>query len=166
MVPKITHWLRSLSNSRAQECGPRGSREGCGPRHRHGGHGPRGRRGHGLFSHGPGGFGVRRPLRFLGHRLGLDDEQIGSLARILDGLKTERAQAAVDERRSSSAIADLLTVDEFDDEAAAAVVEARVETAKRLAVALTGALKEVHGILGESQRRKLATLIRGGVLSV
>lgn len=165
MVPKITHWLRSLSNSRAQECGPRGPRAGCGPRHRHGHGSHEGRRRHGLFSHGHG-FGVRRPLRFLGHRLGLDDEQIGSLARILDGLKTERAQAAVDERRSSSAIADLLTSEEFSDEAATAVVEARVASAQTLAESLTGALKEVHGILNEGQRRKLATLIRGGVLSV
>lgn len=109
---------------------------------------------------------MRRPLRFLGHRLGLDDDQIGSLARILDGLKTERAQAAVDERRSSSAIADLLTSEEFSDEAATAVVESRVASAQTLAESLTGALKEVHGILNEGQRRKLATLIRGGVLSV
>ncbi|HRI09161.1 MAG TPA: hypothetical protein PKW35_15170, partial [Nannocystaceae bacterium] len=42
------------------------------------------------------GFGVRRPLRFLAHRLGLSDEQIAALARIVDGLKTERAQASVD----------------------------------------------------------------------
>src|SRR3954453_21275954 len=32
------------------------------------------------FDGGPGGaFGVRRPLRFLAHKLGLDDRQIGEL---------------------------------------------------------------------------------------
>ena len=50
---------------------------------------------------GPGGgFGVRRPLRFLAHKLELDEQQIVLLARILDELKTERAQAAVDDRRT------------------------------------------------------------------
>src|SRR5262245_8462388 len=47
---------------------------------------------------GPGGgFGVRRPLRFLAHKLELDEQQVVQLARILDELKTERAQAAVDD---------------------------------------------------------------------
>src|SRR5579883_2516614 len=45
---------------------------------------------------GGGGFGVRRPLRFLAHKLGLDEPQIAEFARILNELKTERAQAEVD----------------------------------------------------------------------
>ena len=50
---------------------------------------------------GPGGgFGVRRPLRFLAHKLDLDNDQVVQLARILDELKIERAQAAVDDRRA------------------------------------------------------------------
>src|SRR5216684_1996446 len=40
---------------------------------------------------GGGPFGVRRPLRFLAWKLGLDDPQIAELAAILDTLKTERA---------------------------------------------------------------------------
>ena len=39
-----------------------------------------------------GGFGIRRPLRFLAHKLDLDAGQVAALARILDELKTERAQ--------------------------------------------------------------------------
>ena len=35
-----------------------------------------------------GGFGVRRPLRFLAHKLELDEKQVVQLARILDELKT------------------------------------------------------------------------------
>src|SRR5690606_25042841 len=34
-------------------------------------------------------FGVRRPLRFMAHRLNLDDEQVQALARILNEIKTE-----------------------------------------------------------------------------
>ncbi|MEO0813132.1 MAG: hypothetical protein AAFY60_09740, partial [Myxococcota bacterium] len=52
-------------------------------------------RSEGYWASGPG-FGVRRPLRFMAHRLDLDDEQVGVLAAILNDLKTERAQAAVD----------------------------------------------------------------------
>lgn len=176
MVPNVARWLRQLSNSNGG-CGRsihnhgddhghgrgRGRGRGCGPRHH--GHGPGM---HGFFGGGgPGaGFGVRRPLRFLGHRLGLSDEQIGAFARILDDLKTERAQAAVDDRRSSASLADLLVGESFDDEAAAAIIETRVASAKRLAESVVKALREVHGVLAEGQRSKLATLIRGGVISL
>src|SRR5580693_898248 len=44
--------------------------------------------------YGGGSFGVRRPLRFLAHKLDLDDKQVGELAHVLSELKTERAQAA------------------------------------------------------------------------
>ena len=56
-----------------------------------------------------GGFGVRRPLRFLAHRLGLDEPQVAALARILDELKTDRAQAEVDRRRTLATFADALS---------------------------------------------------------
>src|SRR5262245_788574 len=47
-----------------------------------------------------GAFGVRRPLRYLAYKLDLREEQTNELARILAELKTERAQAEVDERRT------------------------------------------------------------------
>ena len=56
--------------------------------------------GRGFGGHGPGGeedgggFGVRRPLRFLAYKLELDEKQVTELAKILDELKTERAQAS------------------------------------------------------------------------
>jgi hypothetical protein len=49
---------------------------------------------------GSGAFGVRRPLRFLAYKLGLQESQVAELAKILDDVKTERAQAAVDHRRT------------------------------------------------------------------
>src|SRR5262249_25166273 len=63
---------------------------------------------------GGGGFGVRRPLRFLAHKLDLDERQVAELARILDELKTERAQAEVDRRRTVAAFADALSGDAFN----------------------------------------------------
>ena len=63
---------------------------------------------------GRSGFGVRRPLRFLAHKLDLDEKQITELVRILDELKTERAQAEVDDRRALAEFADAVAGEVFD----------------------------------------------------
>ena len=55
-------------------------------------------------------------MRFLAQKLDLDERQIAELARILDELKTELAQAEVDQRRTISSFADALTGDTFDAE--------------------------------------------------
>src|SRR5436309_8406462 len=94
-----------------------------------------------------GGFGVRRPLRFLAHKLDLDERQIAELARILDELKTERAQAEVDRRRSLTAFADALTGDAFDAARAAEAGELRVKSAERLREAVVKALQAIHALL-------------------
>ena len=77
-------------------------------------------------------FGVRRPLRFLRHKLDLDDKQVAELARILDELKTERAQAAVDDRRARGELAAAIGGDSFDKEKAASATERRAQAAKQL----------------------------------
>lgn len=115
---------------------------------------------------GGGGFGVRRPLRFLAHKLELDDEQVAGLAAILDDLKTERAQAAVDDRRATASIADVLGAATFDETRATEVKEARVASQERLQAAVARALGRIHALLGDEQRKKLAYLIRSGALSI
>src|SRR6266498_3839782 len=115
---------------------------------------------------GGGPFGVRRPLRFLAHKLGLDDRQVGELARILSDLKTERAQAAVDHRRSTAAFADAIADDAFDEAKAASVAGGRVKTAEHLRDALVRALAKIHALLNPEQRAKFAYLIRTGALSL
>jgi Spy/CpxP family protein refolding chaperone len=115
---------------------------------------------------GAGGFGVRRPLRFLAHKLALDDRQVAELARILDELKTERAQAEVDRRRTLSVFADALTGDAFDDAKAGEGGDLRVKSAERLRAAVLKALKEIHALLNPEQRSRLAYLIRTGTLAV
>src|SRR5205085_11947917 len=137
----------------------------CAPRasltcHHHGfwqGHGPAG-----PFWGGPademddpfggGSFGVRRPLRFLAHRLGLDDRQVAELARILDELKTERAQAEVDRRRTLAAFADAVGTATFDDAKASDAGQRRVDSAQRLRDAVVTALKGIHAVLDPEQR--------------
>src|SRR5258708_2588473 len=107
-----------------------------------------------------GGFGVRRPLRFLAHKLDLDDRQVGELARILDELKTERAQAEVDRRRTLSAFADALSGAEFDAAKANEGGELRTKSAERLRDAVLKALRQIHGVLNADQRVRFAYLIR------
>jgi Spy/CpxP family protein refolding chaperone len=113
-----------------------------------------------------GGFGVRRPLRFLAHQLGLDERQVAELARTLDDLKTERAQAEVDRRRTLSAFSDAFTSEAFNDAKAAEAGELRVQSATRLRDAVLNALRRMHAALNPDQRARLAYLIRSGMLSV
>ena len=113
-----------------------------------------------------GGFGVRRPLRFLAHRLGLDDTQVAALARVLDELKTERAQAEVDRRRTLATFADALSGEAFDDGKAGEAGALRVKSAERVREAVLKALKEIHAVLRPDQRTQLAYLIRTGTLAV
>jgi len=120
--------------------------------------------GHGDFGSGP--FGVRRPLRFLAFKLGLDEAQIGTLARILDELKTERAQAEVDARRALTALADAIEAPTFDAEKARQGATLRVTGAERLRDAVVNALAGLHALLTPEQRTRLAYLIRTGTILV
>ncbi|MEL7370418.1 MAG: Spy/CpxP family protein refolding chaperone [Myxococcota bacterium] len=111
-------------------------------------------------------FGVRRPLRFMAHKLDLDESQVRVLARILDELKTERAQARVDEQRTISGFAEAMDSETFDAECADQAAQRRVETAERLKAAVLKALKETHAMLDERQRSRLAYMLRSGVLTI
>jgi Spy/CpxP family protein refolding chaperone len=115
---------------------------------------------------GGGSFGVRRPLRFLAHRLDLDERQVAELASILSELKTERAQAAVDHRRSTAAFADTIAGESFDEAKVSQIAGERVKTAEHLRAALVKALARIHALLTPEQRGKLAYLIRTGALSL
>jgi hypothetical protein len=115
---------------------------------------------------GGGSFGVRRPLRFLAHKLELDEEQVTALAAILDELKIERAQAEVDGRRATAAFADAVAGDTLDGERLGEGGATRVRSAERLRDAVGRALGRIHAVLRPEQRRRLAYLIRTGVLRV
>jgi Spy/CpxP family protein refolding chaperone len=115
---------------------------------------------------GRSAFGVRRPLRFLAHKLNLDEKQITALVRILDDLKTERAQADVDDRRALAEYADAVAGEAFDAAKAGSAGERRVQSAARLREALTRSFQEIHALLTDEQRQRLAYLIRSGALAV
>ena len=117
------------------------------------------------FGFGGGHFGVRRPLRFLAYRLDLDDAQVAELAKILDEIKTERAQAAVDHRRALSAFADAIAGESFDEAKAKGGADMRLQSATRLRDAVVTALGRLHRLLEPEQRERLAYLVRTGTLS-
>lgn len=139
-----------------------GYRYACGPRAR-----PHEEHDDVTFDHdGGGAFGVRRPLRFMAHKLDLNEAQIAELATILDDLKTERAQAAVDHRRSVAVFADALAGASFDAASARTGAELRVKAAERLRDAVLKALQKTHAMLDDEQRRQLAYLLRSGALTI
>jgi len=122
----------------------------------------------GFFGGGPfgGPFGVRRPLRFLAHKLELSEEQVSELARIIDELKTERAQAEVDHRRTVSAFADALEGPTFGEARAREGGELRVKTAEGLREAVVKALSRMHALLDDEQRKRLSYLVRTGIVTL
>jgi hypothetical protein len=144
--------------------GPHGDHEGHHDQHGPHGHGP----GHGGGGEdfGGGSFGVRRPLRFLAYKLNLNESQVAEFARILDELKTERAQAAVDDRRTTAAFADAIGLEKFDEAKALEGGTLRVKSAERLRDAVLKALGKIHATLDQQQRAQLAYLIRTGTLSI
>jgi Spy/CpxP family protein refolding chaperone len=115
---------------------------------------------------GGGPFGVRRPLRFLSWKLQLEDAQVAELAAILDELKTERAQAAVDERRALSAFADVMAADGFDPAKAGEAAGVRTKSAERVQQQVVRALERIHALLSVEQRARFAYLIRSGALGL
>jgi Spy/CpxP family protein refolding chaperone len=115
---------------------------------------------------GGGSFGVRRPLRFLAYKLDLDEAQVTELAAILNELKTERAQAEVDHRRTTSALADVVAAETFDEDKAKTATGERIESAQRVQAAVARAVGRIHALLRPEQRAKLAYLLRTGALSM
>ena len=166
MYPGFFHWWKEAQRHASEHhgahasCGP----AACGPggrRQRH-----RGPDDHEAAGEDGGGFGVRRPLRFMAWKLELDENQVDKLAAILADLKTERAQAAVDHQRSVGTFADVLSPETFDKDAARAAANARVVTAERLRDAVVKTLEKTHALLTPDQRKQLAYLLRSGQLTI
>lgn len=120
--------------------------------------------GDGVF--GSGGFGVRRPIRFLSERLDLSEKQVSELARIVEQIRIERAQAAVDLRRAAGELAAALESGDFTMDAAESAGQRRVEAAKSVQNVVSRSLKLLHEMLDEDQRGELASLIRTGAIKL
>jgi Spy/CpxP family protein refolding chaperone len=171
MHPAFYYWWKNARKSGDEGCGARAECGPSGDTKRGFGHG----HGHGSTEHfgghdepfGSGGpFGVRRPLRFLAHKLELSDAQVEELARVLNELKTERAQAEVDHQRTIAAFADAIEGATFDEAKAAEGGQKRVESAEKLRTAVVRALGRIHATLDDGQRKKLSYLVRTGTIAV
>lgn len=116
------------------------------------------RRGSGGGRGGP--LGGRRPLRFLARKLDLNDEQFAQLAVLFSEIKTERAQASVDRRRSAALYADAFGKESFDQTKANEAKSIATAAQARLNEQIAKSLARVHQILDEKQRSKLACILR------
>ncbi len=156
MHPRMFHWARGPEARRCR-CGDTSSdfHEAEHVRHHHYAPGD---------DLGGGAFGVRRPLRFLAWKLRLDEPQVAEFAALLNELKTERAQAAVDDRRALTAFADAVAGEGFDAAKATEAQRLRVQSAERLQGVIAKTLEGMHARLDSEQRARLAYLIRTGTL--
>jgi Spy/CpxP family protein refolding chaperone len=167
MHPGMFAWWHARRNEACGEGVGCGGHQGGEPRwhgHGHGGHFEAA--GGGGDDVGGGGFGVRRPLRFLAFKLDLKDAQVTELAAILSELKTERAQAAVDHRRTTSSLAEAVAAESFDEAKVKAAAGQRVKSDELVQAAVVRALGRIHALLEPEQRSKLAYLLRTGALSI
>ena len=108
----------------------------------------------------------RRPVRFLAERLDLSEKQLSQLARIVEQIRIEREQAAVDLRRAAAQFADALEGSDFAADAAEAAGRRRVDVAKSVQEVVDRSLRELHALLDADQRDELASLIRTGAIKL
>jgi hypothetical protein len=97
-------------------------------------------------------------------RLDLDDAQVARLAKILERLRVEREQAAVDTRRAAGALADALEGEALEATRVEEATRLRVDAARRVQESVARALAELHALLDAEQREELASLIRSGAV--
>jgi hypothetical protein len=78
--------------------------------------------------------------------------RLTAAGRLLEALKIERAQAAVDLRRAHSGLADALEGTEFGRESAQSSGDRRLAAAERIQSAVTPNLEQLHALLDDEQR--------------
>lgn len=120
--------------------------------------------------HNRGGasFGVRRPLRYLAHRLDLDESQVRRMASVLNQLKTEREQATLDEKRTVSALAKLMADSETLPtlEEVRQVLAPRLESTDKLNGEIAKAVVSISDFLDDDQRDEFVSLLLTGAISL
>ena len=116
--------------------------------------------------HRRGNFGVRRPLRYLSYQLDLDEQQRRRIAAVLDRLKMEREQGKLDEKKTVSELASLVTNETVSVDELRKTLEPRVKSTENLQIAIAKAVQEIVEVLDQDQREEFAYLLRSGVLNL
>jgi len=119
-------------------------------------------RGHHHHAGGSANFGVRRPLRYLSHQLDLDESQTRKVAGILNRLKTEQEQAALDTKRTTQALAELMSGEAPLAEELKVALAPRMHSAQRLQDELAHAIQALHAALDAGQCDRFADLLNSG----
>ena len=102
----------------------------------------------------------------MAHKLDLTQQQVDELAIILNDIKTERAQAAVDGRRRLALIAEALDGENLDEAKLASARALEISSTERVEAAVRTTLERTHKLLTTEQRHKLAHLLRTGALTI
>ena len=110
-------------------------------------------------------FGVRRPLRYLSYQLDLSENQMRRMSSVLNAIKNEREQSALDEKRTVTAIADLMadgtpTLEEFSE-----ALQPRTRSAEQLQAEIASGLVQIFDILDDDQREQFVVLLLSGAIS-
>jgi hypothetical protein len=116
--------------------------------------------------HRGGSFGARRPLRYLSYRLDLDESQQRTLAAILERLKIDREQAKLDEQKTVSEVATMVTGETISVDGFQQALAPRVDSARNLQIAIAKAMQELTDLLDVDQREELAHLLRSGAFRI
>ena len=117
-------------------------------------------------AHRHGGFGVRRPLRYLSYHLDLDESQRRKLAASLERLKLEREQARLDRKKADASLADALADPEVTGEAIVAALLPRAQIVTEMQTVIAEELQKIVAALDDDQREEFAHLLRTGILKV
>jgi Spy/CpxP family protein refolding chaperone len=115
---------------------------------------------------GSSSFGVRRPLRYLSYQLDLDESQRRRIAALLDSVKTEREQSALDEKKMVAELADLVVKEDVSTDALEDTLSARVRGTRQVQTLIAKALKEISTVLDADQREEFSYLLRSGAFRI
>ena len=115
---------------------------------------------------GGGGFGVRRPLRYLSYHLELDESQRRKLAASFERVKLEREQARLDRKKSDANVADALLGEDVSVDDLRAALSSRSKIESDLQTVLAKELYEIARALDADQLEEFAHLVRTGVLKL
>ncbi len=86
------------------------------------------------------------------------------VAAILDALKVEREQGSLDEKKTISELANIVTKGEVSIDELRDVLKPRIDSAGRLQLAVARAVLEMVEVLDEDQREEFAYLLRNGTV--
>ena len=111
-----------------------------------------------------GGFGVRRPLRYLSYHLDLDASQRRKVAASFERVKLAREQAKLDRKKCDGNVTDVFLREDVAREDLHKALEQRTQIEQNMQDVIATELYEIASVLDDEQREEFAHLLRTGVL--